>query len=100
VTTFRHVVCFRWAEGTTGDEVARLREMLGGLPAAIPDVRRYDFGADVGVADGNYDFAIIADFDDRDGWLAYQEHPEHQPVLAYVRSLATDRVAVQLELDA
>jgi hypothetical protein len=98
--TFRHVVCFRWADGTTDEQVARLREMLAALPAAIPEVRSYDFGHDAGAAESNYDFAVIADFDDRDGWVAYQQHAEHQAVLDYVRGLATDRVAVQFELDA
>ncbi|MGH9031942.1 MAG: Dabb family protein [Acidimicrobiia bacterium] len=98
--TFRHVVCLRWADGTTDEEVARLREMLVGLPAAIPELRRYHFGHDARAAEGNYDFAIVADFDDREGWRAYQEHAEHERVLDYVRSLADDRVAVQFELDA
>jgi len=99
VTVFRHVVCFRWADGTTDEQVARVREMLAGLPAAIPDLRGFQYGHDAGAADGNYDFAIVADFDDCQGWVAYQRHDAHQPVLDYVRSLATDRVAVQFELD-
>jgi hypothetical protein len=97
---FHHVVCFRWADGASDEQVARVREMLAGLPAAIPEIRAYHYGPDAGAAEGNYDFAVIAEFDDREGWLAYQRHDSHQPVLDYIRSLATDRVAVQFELDA
>ena len=94
---FHHVVCFRWKADTTNDEVARFTEMLAALPAAIPELRRYEFGPDAGVAEGNFDFAIAAAFDDRDGWVAYQEHSDHRRVLEHVRTLLEQRSAVQFE---
>ena len=94
---FHHVVCFRWTAHATADEVARFAEMLAALPAEIPELRRYEFGRDAGVADGNFDFAIVAVFDDRDGWVAYQQHPDHQRVIEYVRTLIEQRSAVQFE---
>ncbi len=95
--TFTHVVCFRWADGTTDEQVARFIEMLTELPAVIPEVRRYHFGRDAGVAEGNFDFAVAADFDDRAGWVAYQEHPDHRRCLEYVRPLVRERAAVQFD---
>jgi hypothetical protein len=94
----RHVVCVRWAEGTTDEQVARLREMLAALRGAIAELRRYDFGSDAGLAEGNYDYAIVADFDDADGWRAYQRHPDHERVLEYLQTIAPHRVRVQFEV--
>jgi hypothetical protein len=94
---FQHVVCFRWADDTTDEQVARFTEMLTGLPAAIPELRRYRFGRDAGAADGNFDFAVAAEFDDRAAWVAYQEHPDHRRCIEYVRPLISERVAVQFE---
>lgn len=96
--TFRHVVCFRWSEDTSDEDVARFTDMLAGLPGLIPELRRYHFGRDAGAAEGNFDYAVAAEFDDRDGWVAYQEHPEHRRCIEYVRPLIRDRVAVQFDV--
>ena len=94
---FRHVVCFRWKESVSGEQVARFVDMLGGLPAAIPELRRYDFGPDAGVVEGNFDFAVVAEFDDRAAWTAYMQNPEHRRAIEYVRTLYDERSAVQFE---
>jgi Stress responsive A/B Barrel Domain len=95
---FRHVVCFRWKDGTTDDDVNRFADMLAALPAVIPELRRYEFGRDVGRSEGNFDFAVVADFEDPTGWDAYQQHPDHRRVLEYVRTLLGERAAVQFDV--
>ncbi|MEY2456505.1 MAG: hypothetical protein QOK06_1599, partial [Acidimicrobiaceae bacterium] len=57
----RHVVLFRWKEGTTVEQIAAIEDGLAGLPAAIPELVDYRFGSDAGLADGNWDFAVVAD---------------------------------------
>ena len=34
-------------------------------------------GSDVGVAEGNYDYAVVADFDNVADWRLFREHPAH-----------------------
>lgn len=85
----RHIAVFRWAASapaTIADELAR---RLDALPAAIPELQTYRFGPDAGLVAGNYDFAVVADFDDVEAWRAYAEHPEHQAVL---RDLVTPNI--------
>ena len=94
---FRHVVLFRWKDSTTDADVARFVDILAGLPAVIPELKRYEFGPDAGVAEGNFDFAVLAEFDDRAGWTAYMENPQHQRAIGYVRTLFDERSAVQFE---
>jgi Stress responsive A/B Barrel Domain len=94
---FRHVVCFAWIDSVTDEQVEQFSEMLAGLPARIPELRGYSFGSDAGVAAGNFDFALVADFDDTTGWRAYQEHPDHRRVIEFVRPLIRSRAAVQYE---
>lgn len=74
-----------------------MRRQLGELPGAIPQLRGYSFGADVGISDGNYDFAIVADVDTDQDFLAYRDHPAHQAVLALLREMFAERAAVQFE---
>jgi hypothetical protein len=94
----RHVVCLTWSEDATPAEVAAVTDALAELPAQIPDLRAYSIGPDVGLAPGNADFAIVADFDDADGWRRYQEHPAHQAVLVeQLRPMIAARTAAQFE---
>lgn len=95
----RHVVCLTWKPGTEAATVAAVCEELAALPALIPAIHAYRFGSDLGLADGNADFAIVADFDDVAAWRRYQEHPEHQRVLTeLIRPHLATRIAVQLAL--
>lgn len=94
----RHVVGLTWTVDATDADVAAVRAALAELPGQIPEIRGYTFGTDLGLVDGNADFAIVADFDDVDGWRRYQRHPAHQAVLTdRIRPILAARAAVQLE---
>jgi hypothetical protein len=94
----RHVVGLTWTPDATDTDLAALRAALADLPGQIPEIRAYRFGSDLGVADGNADFAIVADFDDVDAWRRYQDHPAHRAVLTdRIRPILAARAAVQFE---
>jgi len=95
----RHVALFRWAEGTTTRQQEEVAARLSELPAKIPQIRSYSLGRNAGINPGGYDFAVVADFDDREGYLAYRDHPEHRAVVEEVIApLVADRAAIQYEL--
>ncbi len=95
----RHVALFRWVDGTTGDQKQAIHDGLARLPSLVAELRGYRFGDDTGLVEGNWDFAVVADFDDADGWRAYREHPEHQRVLAqHIRPVAAERASVQYRI--
>jgi len=92
----RHVVMFRWTEATTAEDVAAVEAALRLLPAVIPEIRSYTMGSDVGVNPGNFDFAVVADFDDEAGFVAYRDHPRHRAVITErISALLAERSAVQ-----
>lgn len=93
---FRHVAMFRWVPGTTGEQVDTLRRTLSELPAAIPELRAYHLGPDAGLVEGNWEFTVVADFDDTADWRTYTDHPAHQKAIAEVlRPMIAQRAAVQ-----
>lgn len=95
---FRHVVMVKWAEGTTEEQKRALRDGLAALPDQIPEVQAYRFGDDAGLGTDNYDLVVVADFDDRNGFLAYRDHPVHQKLVAdLLRPVISARAAVQHE---
>ena len=67
---------------------------------SVDSIRAYHVGPDAGVNPGkNYDFAVVADFDDADGYLAYRDHPAHRAVVEnYVEPIVARRAYVQYEL--
>ncbi len=47
----------------------------------------------------NADYAVVADFDDADGYAAYAGHPAHQDVIVrLLRPIVAERLSVQFTL--
>lgn len=94
----RHVVVFRWNEGVTDGEITAIEEGLATLPGLIPEISGYRFGRDAGINDGNFDFAVVADFASAEDYRVYRDHTAHRAVIAErVTGRVAERVAVQLE---
>ena len=94
----RHCVMFRWKDGTSASTIGDVETALAKLPAAIPAIVSYSFGSDVGVNEGNYEFAVVADFATLDDYVIYRDHPDHKQVIVdvIVPNIA-ERSTVQFE---
>lgn len=98
---FRHVVMFKWDDHVDDDHIEQVRAGLSALPAEIAVIRSYVHGSDVGVSDGTYDYVVVADFDDVDGYRTYRDHPVHvQLIEAMIKGNITDRAAIQYQTDS
>jgi hypothetical protein len=96
----RHIVLFRFAEGTPEERVTDLAAGLDALPPAIPEIRRYEHGRNLGVTPGTWDYAVVAQFDSVDDQRTYRDHPVHQQLIReLVEPIALDRASIQLTLD-
>lgn len=94
----RHVVLFRFHPETPDAKKQSLRDGLSELRVAIPEIRRYEFGDDLELADGNFDFAVVAEFADSNDFKTYAAHPRHVRLIAeLVRPILAERVALQYE---
>jgi hypothetical protein len=90
---FRHVSLLKFNDPAA---VERVTAEIAKLPGIIPALREYRFGPDAGLADGNFDLGIVADFDDVAGYEEYRDNPEHRRIIAEViRPVLADRAAVQ-----
>jgi hypothetical protein len=95
----RHVVLFSWTGEATGEQKERVATELRALPPLITGLRAYHVGPDAGLIEGNFDFAVVADFDDAKSYLAYRDHPAHRAVIEQtVLPIARQRVSVQYEI--
>lgn len=76
-----HVVLLRFDHDSPEGHAEVVARELRTLPAAIPALRSYQVGVDVGLADDNAHVAVIAGFDDEAGYLTYRDHPEHRRII-------------------
>lgn len=95
----RHIVLFRWKEGTTPAQVAAALDGLRALPAQIPEIRAYVVGTDVGGMEGHWDVAVTGDFADLAAFRVYFDHPAHQAVVKErILPIREARAVVQVEI--
>jgi hypothetical protein len=92
-----HVVLFKFKPETTAAEIQHLAETLGELPQTIDEIREFRFGTDVIRSERSYDLGLISSFDDLAALQRYQLHPEHQKVLAQVKTIVSSVVAVDFD---
>jgi hypothetical protein len=95
-----HLATFRWKDGVTDADVARLTEALHAMAAGIPEIRSYVAGANLHLRPGGMDFGVAAIVDTPEDLDVYIDHPAHAAVYAeYLGDMLAERTAVQLPID-
>jgi len=93
---FRHVVMMQFAPHATDEDVDAMVQGLRALPSLVPEIRTYSVGLDAGLVEGNFDLVVVGDFDDVDGYLAYNANADHQALIAErLKPFVVGRSAVQ-----
>ena len=80
----KHVVLLNWKEGVDSEALAAVDAAFARLRDVIPQVARYEFGADADFYRGNADYALVAEFDCEEDLRAYVTHPDHLALLKEV----------------
>lgn len=99
--TLRHVVAWKLATEDAALKIEQAQAIADGLLAlrgVVPQILEISVGPNTAYLGANWDVALVADFADIEALEAYAVHPEHQKVVAYVRSVVSDRVAVDFEV--
>ncbi len=97
MTVIRHIVCFRWVSDATDEQREAVTTGLDHLATVITWATSFTYGPDVGINEGNFEYAITAEFADRAGYEAYRDHPEHQRFIAEcIAPIRGERASVQV----
>jgi hypothetical protein len=95
----RHVVLFTWDDAMTEQMEKQFAAELTALAPKLPGLRSYHAGSDAGLVEGNFDFAVVADFDDAESYLAYRSNAEHLDIIRrFSGAHAWTRASVQYEI--
>lgn len=96
----RHVVVFRFVDGTGDDQREVIARELRALPTVIPEIASYTVGGDAGLVETNWHFAVVADFVSAEDYHTYREHPAHRAVIErLIQPVIAERAAVQIVTD-
>lgn len=74
----RHVYTAQFKPGVTARQAAGWYEALTRLD--IEGMQRFMGGPDLGLREGNADYALVADFENADAWRRYDEDDEHNRI--------------------
>ena len=99
----RHIVFFGLADNAEGktkaENAAYIKAELENLKNLIPQIKMIEVGINVAEAPAiNSDIALFSEFDSMGDLDAYQAHPEHKRVAAYIGKVRTTRACVDYEV--
>lgn len=94
--TLRHIVSWKF-NGESAEARAEQRDqaiaLIDPLRETVPSVRALSLHRNELFEGANYDLTLIADFDDTEGLAAYASHPEHLPVIDFMKTVTAARAA-------
>ena len=85
----------------TGYDVAEVDQIQHGLRNLhCPGTLRYTVGSDAGLREGNWDFVIVADFEDAATYQGYDEDAEHNQLRSRLAPFIEQVARAQFEIPA
>jgi len=97
-----HIVFWRLHPTANGksksDNALAIKERFEALRSIMPGLRRLDVGIDFAGTEQSSDVALYTEFDSREALDAYQVHPAHQEVAAFLAPLRIERRVVDYEM--
>lgn len=83
---FRHIVCFKFKEDATPDQIKKIENAFAALPSKIDTIKDYEWGTNVSPENRAKGFThcFVVTFADKAGLDVYLPHEAHQ---AFVKNL-------------
>ena len=91
----KHIVLWKIKEENKEENAKEIKKRLEALVPKIDDIKKLEVG--VNENGGEYDAALVSEFESYDDLKAYDGHPEHLKVRQFIRSIAVTRAAVDYE---
>ena len=97
---YKHLVMWRLKADTPDKQTLaqEIKRRLESLPAVIKEIRQYDVGLNLGAYNASFfDIALISAFDNKAAFLRYIQYPEHDEVVAFIKSATAGEQIVDFE---
>ena len=98
-----HIVFWRLheqsANGKSKEENAQeMKRRFAALIGVIPGLTRCEIGIDISRTGDSADVALYSEFDSKEALDAYQPHPAHKDIIAFLKDVRTERRVVDYEI--
>lgn len=93
----KHIVFWRLCKGVSAKQTQEIKLRLEALKGQIREINRIEVGFDLVGKEASADVALYSEFDSMDALQAYQDHPAHQDVVAFIKPLVAERRVVDYE---
>ncbi|MDK2954581.1 MAG: hypothetical protein PWQ57_77 [Desulfovibrionales bacterium] len=94
----KHIVMWRVKDGAEGaskmENAVEIKTRLEGLMGVVPGVVSLEVGINELAGETSADVVLVSEFASMEELDAYQTHPLHLEVVAFVKKVATERRAV------
>ena len=98
----KHLVFWRLTPTAHGNDKATnarlIKQKLEALRGRIPGLEAIEVGLDFGATPNSSDVSLYTEFSSRAALDAYQTHPEHLAVVAFVKDAVAERRMVDYEV--
>lgn len=98
----KHIVIWRLKENAHGNSknhnALEIKGMLESLKNKIPEIQRMEVGIDFSATTESGDIVLVSEFLSKSDLQIYQNHPEHQAVIPFIREARLERRVVDYEI--
>ncbi|NNF54528.1 MAG: Dabb family protein [Acidimicrobiales bacterium] len=94
----RHVALFTWNPDVSDETIGAIKAGLDRL-ATLDCVAAYTHGPDAGIREGNYDYAVVGDFETVEEYQEYSAEDGHQQLIQdLIVPNISGRAGIQIQL--
>ena len=95
----KHIVMWRLKDDSQNIKsvAMKMKEKLESMKGKIPTLTSIQIGINEKTSNDAYDICLISEHPDWEGLKAYQEHPVHLEVGAFVKEVSKTRTVVDYE---
>jgi quinol monooxygenase YgiN len=90
----KHIVVWPMKDEVTAEQKAEMKSLLEGLKGVVPTLQDIE----VGIDEDNGTMSLVSEFESEEALSAYQIHPAHQEVVAFVKPLVAGRAVCDYTL--
>lgn len=97
----RHIVMWKLAAedvAVKAEHASQMTAKLMALKGVVPEILDITVAPNAAYIGQNWDVVLVADFEDVAALERYVVHPSHEAVAVYVRSVVSERAAVDFKL--
>jgi hypothetical protein len=93
----QHYVVIRYEKSVTDEHIAEFCKRMLALRTTIPDIQYLEIGRDILRETRSWDLILIMRFASVAALRSYQQHPEHQKLMAFNQPFVANVATVDFE---